>query len=126
MSHRQPLIAALWMLCTSPAITAAPSPVAVQDARALLVAAIDAPDGRAQGILSGDLAQAITQRFQSRSPIHIDVITLKRYAQPGCRRLQVTFWQDGVLQPGNTAPRRQSVAFGINYCRDGQPPRSLS
>ncbi len=126
MSHRHPLIAALWMLCTSPAITAAPSPVAVQDARALLVAAIDAPDGRAQGILTGDLAQAITQRFRGRSPIHIDVITLKRYAQPGCRRLQVTFWQDGVLLPGNTAPRRQSVAFGINYCRDGQPPRSLS
>lgn len=126
MSHRHSLIAALWMLCTSPAITAAPSPVAVQDARALLVTAIDAPDGRAQGILTGDLAQAITQRFRGRSPIHIDVITLKRYAQPGCRRLQVTFWQDGVLLPGGTAPRRQTVAFGLNYCRDGQPPRSLS
>jgi len=124
--HRHIIIPTVLALWTAPAITQAQTREAVQDARALLVAAIDAPDGRAQGILTGDLAQAITQRFRGRSPIHIDVITLKRYAQPGCRRLQVTFWQDGVLLPGNTAPRRQSVAFGINYCRDGQPPRSLS
>ena len=99
--------------------------VAVPDARHLLIAAIDAPDGQAHGVLTGELADAITARFKSTTLIHIDVSTLKRYAQPGCRRLNVRFWQDGVQLPGATAPRRQTIDFGINYCRDGQPPKSL-
>ena len=99
--------------------------VAVPDARQLLVVAIDAPDGQAHGVLTGELADAITARFKSTTPIHIDVSTLKRYAQPGCRRLNVRFWQDGVQLPGAPAPRRQIIDFGINYCRDGQPPKSL-
>lgn len=98
----------------------------VQDARPLLIAAIDAPTGQAHGMLVGEIADAITQRFKGTSPIYIDVTTERRYAQPGCRRLSVRFWQDGVQLPGVPAPRRQTIDFGINYCRDGQPPKSLS
>ena len=98
----------------------------VQDARPLLIAAIDAPTGQAHGMLVGEIADAVTQRFKGTSPIYIDVTTERRYAQPGCRRLNVRFWQDGVQLPGVPAPRRQTVDFGINYCRDGQPPKSLS
>ncbi|MBT9597010.1 MAG: hypothetical protein IV094_13590 [Vitreoscilla sp.] len=99
--------------------------VSVADARSLLVAAIDAPDGQAHGVLSGQIADAITQRFKATTPIYIDVTTERRYAQAGCRRLQARFWQDGVQLPGLAAPRRQTVDFGINYCRDGLPPKSL-
>ena len=70
-------------------------------------------------------ADAITRRFGATSPILIDVTTEKHYAQPGCSRLKVTFWQDGVLLPGATTPRRQTMDFGINYCLDGRPPQSL-
>jgi len=28
--------------------------------------------------------------------------------------------------PGQTTPKRNTVDFGINYCRDGQPPKSLT
>ena len=98
----------------------------VQDARPLLIAAIDAPTGEAHGMLVGEIADAITQRFKGTSPIYIDVTTERRYTQQGCRRLKVRFWQDGVQLPGVPAPRRQTVDFGINYCRDGQPPKSLS
>ena len=98
----------------------------VQDARPLLIAAIDAPTGEAHGMLVGEIADAITQRFKGTSPIYIDVTTERRYAQPGCRRLKVRFWQDGVQLPGVPAQRRQTIDFGINYCRDGQPPKSLS
>lgn len=98
----------------------------VQDARPLLIAAIDAPGGAAHGKLVGEIANAITQRFKGTSPIYIDVTTERRYAQAGCRRLKVRFWQDGVQLPGVPAPRRQTIDFGINYCRDGQPPKSLS
>ena len=105
--------------------TAAQQRVAVPDARQLLVAAIGAPDGQAHGVLVGELADAITARFKGSTPIHIDVSTLKRYVQPGCRRLNVRFWQEGVQLPGAPAPRRQTIDFGIDYCRDGQPPKSL-
>ena len=100
--------------------------IPVQDARPLLVAAIDASSGEAHGMLVGEIAEAVTQRFKDTSPIYIDVTTERRYAQAGCRRLKVRFWQDGVQLPGVPAPRRQTIDFGINYCRDGQPPKSLS
>lgn len=100
--------------------------VAVENARALLIAAIEAPDGQAHGVLIGEMADAITQRFKATTPIYIDVSTERRFAQTGCSRLKVRFWQDGVQVPGATAPRRQTVDFGINYCRDGHPPRSPS
>jgi len=119
---------ALWLplgLCVA-ASTPAQQRVPVENARALLVAAIDAPDGQSHGILSGDLADAITQRFKATTPIYIDVSTERRYAQAGCSRLKVRFWQEGVQLPGAPAPRRQTVDFGINYCRDGLPPKSLS
>ena len=100
--------------------------VPVQDARSLLIAAIESPSGQAQGVLVGDIADAITRRFQGTTPIYIDVTTERRYAQAGCSRLKVRFWQDGVQLPGVPAPRRQTIEFGINYCLDGRPPRSLS
>lgn len=99
--------------------------VELPDVRRLLVAAIDAPDGRAEGILSGPAAEAITQRFKGTTPIHLEVSTVRRYAQAGCSRLNVHAWQDGVLLPGAPAPRRQTIDIGINYCRDGQPPKRL-
>jgi hypothetical protein len=98
---------------------------AVEDARPLLLSALRADDGEAQGILVGEMAEAITRRFAATSPIYIDVTTLKRYRQSGCSRLNVTFWQEGVRLPEAKAPRRQTVEFGINYCLDGLPPKSL-
>ena len=100
--------------------------VTVENAKALLIEAIDAPDGQAHGMLTGPLADAITERFKATTPIYVDVSTERRYAQEGCRRLKVRFWQDGVQLPGQPAPRRQTIDFGINYCRDGLPPKSLS
>ena len=97
----------------------------VPDARPLMLAALQATDGQAHGILTGEMADAITKRFGATSPIYIDVATEKRYAQAGCSRLKVTFWQDGVLLPGATTPRRQTMDFGIDYCLDGRPPQSL-
>ena len=98
----------------------------VPDPRPLMMAAIDSPVGAAYGVLLSKIADAITEKFHSRSPIYIDVTTVRRFAQLGCSRLKVLFWQDGVLLPGAAAPRKQTIEFGINYCRDGFPPHSLS
>lgn len=97
----------------------------VPDVRPVMLAAIQASDGEAHGVLIGDIANAITQRFGATSQLFIDVTTERRYLQPGCSRLKVTFWQDDVLLPGAKAPRKQTMEFGINYCLDGLPPKSL-
>jgi len=97
-----------------------------QDIRPLMVAAIDAPGGQSFGILSGQVADALTQKFGGTSPIYIDVSTERRFRQTGCSRLKVLFWQDGVLLPGAPAPRKQTIEFGLNYCRDGSAPKALS
>ena len=97
----------------------------VSDPRPVMLAALQSVNGEAHGILSGEIADALTQRFAATSPIYIDVTTEKRYAQAGCARLNVRFWQDGVLLPGASSPRRQTMDFGINYCLDGRPPQSL-
>ena len=97
----------------------------VPDARPVMLAALQASGGQAHGVLTGEMADAITRRFGATSPIFIDVTTEKRYAQPGCSRLKVSFWQDGVRLPGALSPRRQTMDFGINYCLDGRPPKSL-
>jgi hypothetical protein len=108
-------------------VHAAPGAIArieVESAKPLLIKALHAENGEAHGILVGEMAEAITQRFAATSPIFIDVTTLKRYRQPGCARLNVTFWQEGVRLPETTAPRKQTVEFGIDYCLDGLPPKS--
>lgn len=98
----------------------------VSDARPLVIAAIESPTGVAHGILIGDAADAITRQFNATSPIYIDVTTDRRYTQTGCSRLKVLFWQEGVLLPSAVSPRKQTIEIGINYCRDGLPPKSLS
>jgi hypothetical protein len=102
----------------------------VTDLRVLLIQALDSPQGRAQGKLVGEWADAITKKFSSSGikagDILVDVHTLKRYAQAGCSRLNIRLAQDGVLLPGAKQPRLQTMDIGLNYCRDGQPPKSLA
>lgn len=117
--------ALLLMACSATARTSPVPRTPVSDPRPLLIAALRSPEGEAHGVLTGDTADAITQKFNAKTPLYIDVTTVKRYAQAGCSRLQVMFWQDGVRLPGTTAPRKQTIEFRINYCRDGLAPRSL-
>ena len=102
----------------------------VTDLRVLLLQALDSPQGRAQGKLVGEWADAITKKFSisgiKAGDILVDVHTLKRYAQAGCSRLNIRLAQDVVLLPGAKEPRLQTMDVGLNYCRDGQPPKSLA
>jgi hypothetical protein len=97
----------------------------VEEVRPLLIEAIDAPAGEAHGRLTGQIADAIGGQFKTAEPVNVDVTTLIRYAEEGCRRLSVLFWQDGVQLGQGVPAKRQTVEFGINYCRTGLPPRSL-
>ncbi|MGB4062456.1 MAG: hypothetical protein WBK19_01390 [Azonexus sp.] len=121
ISYASTLLAGFASLALADEVPRAP----VSDPRPVMLAALQSVNGEAHAILSGEIADALTQRFAATSPIYIDVTTEKRYAQAGCARLNVRFWQDGVLLPGASSPRRQTMDFGINYCLDGQPPQSL-
>ena len=99
-------------------------PKSVVNPRELMIEAIDAPDGRASGVLIGEMADAIGQGFSTTAPLRIDVTTLKRYQQEGCRRLNVAFSQDGVRLPGEATGNAHRIDFGIDYCRNGRPPSS--
>lgn len=121
---RAPILA-LTLLCTA-ASAQDVQRLPVENFRVLLANAIDSPTGAAHGILIGPMAEALTTRMKATSPILIDVSTLRQYKQPGCSRLNVRFSQEGVTLPGAAAPRNQTFDLGLNYCRDGQPPKSLS
>jgi hypothetical protein len=125
--HTALVATAVWLVL----VTLAPPSLAQQrlpvaDVRTLLLAAHDAPDGVAAGVLAGPSAEAISQRFSTTAPIMVDVHTLHSLAQPGCRRLGVRISQAGVQLPGAASPRLQVIEFGVDHCHDGLPPRRPS
>jgi hypothetical protein len=119
---------ALSTLLVSLAAVAQPGPsrVPVEDVRILMVAAIDSPTGEAHGLLTGQMAKMVTEKFRASGPILIDITTERRYRQAGCSRLKLTLSQQGVNLPGASAPSARTIDIGINYCRDGSPPKSLA
>lgn len=112
------------LLCPVPgaAQPATPTNITPQNLRSLLIQALQHPQGEAHGVLSGPEAQAIQRQFAATGPLRIDVKTLKRFTQPGCARLEVSFAQDQVKLPDAPTPRNLGVSFSLNYCLDGRPP----
>ena len=111
-------------LVPCPRVGAAPAFEVAEDLRPFLVAAIDAPDGRAAGVLAGSLAETLRKQGVSAAPLRVEVTTLRTYREPGCRRLNILFRQREV-KLGDAPPTDRAAAFQLNYCRDGRPPRSL-
>ena len=90
----------------------------VTDLKPLLARA--AAEGSARGTLVGPGAQAIARRFQTDTPIEIDVRRIQRLPQPGCGRLEVTTRQRDVIQTGKRVD--QEMVYQISYCADGSFP----
>ena len=87
----------------------------------LLLQAIDAPDGRAEGVIVGPIAQHWKASTKSAAPLLVEVTTLKRFRQEGCRRLNVRFKQENVVSKEGKQTEF-AMDYGINVCRDGSPP----
>ncbi len=87
----------------------------------LLLQAIDAPDGRAEGIVVGPIALHWKASTKSTAPLLVEVTTLKRLKQEGCRRLNVRFKQENVASKEGKQTEF-AMDYGINVCRDGSPP----
>lgn len=93
--------------------------VAVTDIKPLLRGAIE--HGAAHGVLTGEPAAYVRERFGTHAPIEIDVKSLHPLPQPGCHRLEVTTRQRDVLEGGK--PEDKKVVYQVSYCRDGRFPK---
>jgi hypothetical protein len=113
------LAAALASLVLGPTATAqsfARTPVT--EMKPLLIQAIE--QGAAHGVLTGEAATYVRQKFDSSAPIEIDVRALHALPQAGCRRLEVTTRQKDVLEKGTRGD--QALTYQVSYCRDGRFP----
>jgi len=90
----------------------------VTEIKPLLLRAID--QGAAHGVLVGESATYLRQKFDARSPIEIDVQALYPLPQPGCSRLEVKTRQKDVLE--KTQRSDKELVYQVSYCRDGRFP----
>jgi hypothetical protein len=111
MKHDRILIPLL-LLALSPLAIAEPSTTVKQ----LLLMAIDAPDGKVNGVLADAIADRFRQTTGSTLPVLVEVSTLKHFRQEGCRRLNLRIRQEGA------GKGQFGIDYGINLCRDGSPP----
>ncbi len=92
--------------------------IQVSDIKPLLIRAID--QGSAQGVLVGEAATYVRQKFESSAPIEVDVRTLYALPQAGCSRLEVTTRQKDVLEKAKHGDKE--LVYQVSYCRDGRFP----
>ena len=108
--------ACMTVLSASPA--SAVERIAVAEIKPLLMRA--AERGEAHGVLTGTGAVYLQRRFDTASPIEVDVKRVRALPQIGCGRLEVTTRQRAVLINGNRED--QELAFQLNFCADGRFP----
>ena len=101
------------LLINSAALVSAESSTTVKQ---LLLMAIDAPDGKASGVLTDAVADKFRETTGSSLPVLVEVSTLKHFRQEGCQRLNLRIRQDGA------GKGQFGIDYGINLCRDGSPP----
>jgi len=87
----------------------------------LLIEAIDAPDGKSEGVVTGPLAGFFRQTTGSQQPVIATVTTVASFDQPGCKRLNLHLKQAGV-QTISGEKKDFDVNYGFNLCRDGNAP----
>ena len=90
----------------------------VTEIKPLLIRAVE--QGSAHGVLVGESAAYVRQKFDASAPIEIDVRALHALPQPGCSRLEVTTRQKDVLEKTNRGDKE--LVYQVSYCRDGRFP----
>ena len=93
--------------------------IAVTEIKPLLMWA--AERGEAHGVLTGTGAAYLQRRFDTASPIEVDVKRLRALPQVGCGRLEVTTRQRAVRVNGNRED--QEFTYQLNFCADGRFPQ---
>lgn len=113
------LLGTLASLALAQAVAAQPvARMQVSAIKPLLIRAIE--QGAAYGVLVGEPATYIRQKFGSAAPIEIDVRALYALPEPGCSRLEVTTRQKDVLEKVKRGDKE--LVYQVSYCRDGRFP----
>lgn len=90
------------------------------DGHAVMVEALRS--GQAAGVMGGALARRFAQQFDSQGALLVQARRIHSFRQSGCARLALRFSQQDVPTPqGFTVVHLDTQ---INYCLDGEPPRS--
>ena len=111
-------LVALILLAVAPGLSAATEYTSVKP---VMLEALDSPGGVANGVLVGPIADKFSASTGSPAPVVVDVTTLKRFKQEGCKRLNVRLKQANVpTKEGKLA--EFGVDYGLNLCRDGSSP----
>ena len=90
--------------------------IVVTEIKPLLMHALER--GEAHGVLTGIGATYTQHRFNSSSPIEIDVLRLHALPQIGCGRLEVTTHQRAVVLDGKR--QDQQLVYQLSFCADGR------
>ena len=89
--------------------------------KALLMQALNAPNGAAKGNIEGKEVDAIHAAAGAPDPVRAEVSTIKKFNQEGCSRLAVK-----LIQPNMPTKEGGKTDFALNYelnlCRNGMPP----
>jgi hypothetical protein len=112
------LLMAAVLMCGTQAQAQTPGRMTVSDLKPLLKLAVE--HGSAHGILVGEAAAFIRQKFNASAPIEIDVRSIQALRDPGCSRLEITTRQVAVLEKGKREDK--VLSYQLNYCRDGRIP----
>lgn len=93
--------------------------------KALMLHALNSPDGNASGIVEGKVADKIHETTGSYDPVRCEVSTVRRYKEEGCSRLSIK-----LIQPNTPTKEGPKTDFALNYeldlCKSGMPPRSTA
>ena len=111
-------LVALTLLSVAPGLSTAADYTSVKP---VMLEALDAPGGMANGVLVGPIADKFSASTGSPAPVVVEVTTLKRFKQEGCKRHNLRLKQANVpTKEGKLA--EFGVDYGLNLCRDGSSP----
>lgn len=94
--------------------------VPVTDMKPLLKSAIE--HGTARGVMVGEAAAYMRERFDTAAPIEVDVKSVHVLPRAGCSRLEVTTRHLGVSEDGKREDKE--LVYQVSYCRDGRFPET--
>lgn len=111
-------LVAVILLTAAPNLSAAGEYTSV---KAAMLEALDSPDGTANGTLVGPITDKFRHTTGSAAPVTVEVTTLKRFRQEGCKRFNVRLKQANVPAKHGTLADFV-VGYHLNLCRDGSAP----
>ncbi|MBR8186492.1 hypothetical protein C6Q14_27555 [Burkholderia ambifaria] len=79
--------------------------------------------GRAQGIVTGPIAEQFRRQFQATGALKVETSVEKDLPQADCKRVQFVWTQAGAITSNG---RDDAVlTMHMNICADGSPPGDL-